>query len=59
MKRLIASSLCAVMAVGCLTACGGNGATEATNDPNVKTINVWAFTDEVLYDRGTSLTAAE
>ncbi len=47
MKRLIASSLCAVMAVGCLTACGGNGATEATNDPNVKTINVWAFTDEV------------
>ena len=47
MKRLIASSLCAVMAVGCLTACGGNGAAEATNDPNVKTINVWAFTDEV------------
>ena len=45
MKRLIASSLC--MAVGCLTACGGNGAAEATNDPNVKTINVWAFTDEV------------
>ncbi|MBQ7934340.1 MAG: extracellular solute-binding protein, partial [Lachnospiraceae bacterium] len=47
MKRLIASSLCAVMAVGCLTACGGNGAAEATNDPNVKTINVWAFTNEV------------
>ncbi len=48
MKRLIASSLCAVMAVGCLTACGGNSAGgEATNDPNVKTINVWAFTDEV------------
>lgn len=50
MKRLIATSLCAVMAVGCLTACGDNNAStggEATNDPNVKTINVWAFTDEV------------
>lgn len=65
MKRLIATSLCAVLALGCLTACGekketaGNDAAdkggvqaeqkvvEATNDPNVKTINVWAFTDEV------------
>ncbi len=52
MKRLIATSLCAVMAVGCLTACGDNSSSsstggEATNDPSVKTINVWAFTDEV------------
>ncbi len=49
MKRLIATSLCAVMAIGCLTACGDNSSTggEATNDPSVKTINVWAFTDEV------------
>ncbi len=50
MKRLIATSLCAVMAIGCLTACGDNSSStggEATNDPSVKTINVWAFTDEV------------
>ena len=61
MKKLIATSLCAVLALGCLTACGektpaaNNGGSEggsapvadATNDPSVKTINVWAFTDEV------------
>ena len=53
MKKLIATSLCAVLALGCLTACGekkpaaSEGPAEATNDPSVKTINVWAFTDEV------------
>lgn len=60
MKKLIATSLCAVLALGCLTACGektpaansgsegGNApVADATNDPAVKTINVWAFTDEV------------
>jgi hypothetical protein len=60
MKKLIATSLCAVLALGCLTACGekkpaaeggsegGNApVAEATNDPEVKVINVWAFTDEV------------
>lgn len=50
MKKLIATSLCAVLALGCLTACGDKketGSGEATNDPSVKTINVWAFTDEV------------
>ena len=53
MKKLIATSLCAVLALGCLTACGekkpaaSEGPADATNDPSVKTINVWAFTDEV------------
>jgi len=59
MKKLIATSLCAVLALGCLTACGektpassgsegGNApVADATNDPEVKVINVWAFTDEV------------
>ena len=65
MKKLIATSLCAVLALGCLTACGeepaapsnggssssnnggSTGAVEVTNDPSVKTINLWAFTDEV------------
>ncbi len=53
MKKLIATSLCAVLALGCLTACGekkpaaSEGPVDATNDPSVKTINVWAFTDEV------------
>ncbi len=53
MKKLIATSLCAVLALGCLTACGekkpatSEGPADATNDPSVKTINVWAFTEEV------------
>lgn len=49
MKRLIATALCAVMVMGTMTGCGNNATSggAATDDPSVKTINVWAFTDEV------------
>ncbi|MCM1569638.1 MAG: extracellular solute-binding protein [Roseburia sp.] len=63
MKRLIATALCAMMLVGTLAGCGGNNSSnnstpsqgsstggnvqEPTDDASVKTINVWAFTDEV------------
>ncbi len=49
MKRLIATALCAVMVMGAMTGCGNNATSGGTtgDDPSVKTINVWAFTDEV------------
>lgn len=49
MKRLIATALCAAMVMGTMTGCGNNATSggAAGDDPNVKTINVWAFTDEV------------
>lgn len=49
MKRLIATALCAAMVMGTMTGCGNNATSGgvAGDDPNVKTINVWAFTDEV------------
>lgn len=49
MKRLIATALCAVMVMGTMTGCGNNATSggAAADDPSVKTINVWAFTDEV------------
>lgn len=52
MKRFIAFFLaCLLLLSMTLTGCGGNnGSTkggEVTNDPNVKVINLWSFTDEV------------
>lgn len=55
MKRLVAVLLCLVLAVSCLTACGGddnggstsgNGDTPATSGKKV-TINLYSFTDEI------------
>ncbi len=60
MKRFIAFVLCCLLVMSVvLTGCGtkddqkassgapGEAPAEATNDPNVKVINLWAFTEEV------------
>ncbi len=51
MKRIIALFLtCTMVMALALTGCGKKDKTtggEATNDPNVKVINLWSFTDEV------------
>lgn len=56
MKRLVATALCAIMAIGTLAGCGSDnaaggaassGAEAPKDDPSVKTINLWSFTDEI------------
>ena len=58
MKRGLALLVCGAMLATCFTGCGSKSSTntgskkitkaaEATNDPNVKQLNVYVFTDEV------------
>ena len=47
MKRLIATALCGIMTVGLLTGCGAKDNGTVADDPSVKVINLWSFTDEI------------
>ena len=56
MKRLVATAKCAIMAIGTLAGCGSDNAADGAassgaeapkDDPSVKTINLWSFTDEI------------
>ena len=47
MKRLIATALCGIMTVGLLTGCGAKEGGAVADDPSVKVINLWSFTDEI------------
>ena len=48
MKRIIATVLATAVIVASFAGCSKKSATSASkDDPNVKTINVWSFTDEV------------